>query len=230
MEEGLEKQYEDLVDGLVVASTENSITGFSQLLMSLPGVYPSLLLKSLHRLAITSRIDGRIYKAALAYSQDNTVLRSPAHFLSPHGVRLPIQHPLDYEWRFSEVASQRLLDDATSLAGSDGQIVLIGTPTVLRTAIENQYHNPIVLLDANPLLIHCFAEVVPDVKVIQCDISIDPLPALEASAVILDPPWYKECIQSFIWAACELLRPGGLRLEERYRRLWDCFCLNPQLI
>jgi hypothetical protein len=209
MGKGLEDHYEEMVDNLIVECIESGLTGFSQLLTSLPGVYPSILLKSLQRLSITSRIDERIYKAALAHSQDDLALRYPIHFHNQHQIKLPIQHPLDYEWRFNEVASKKLLDDAVSLAGPEGQIVLIGTPSVLRTAIEHQDYNRIALLDANPLLVHRFASVAPRAKVIQCDLSIDPLPTLAATAVILDPPWYKEYIQLFIWAASELLISNG---------------------
>jgi len=37
----------------------------------------------------------------------------------------------------------------------------------------------------------------------------DPLPALKAALVILDPPWYEEHVHAFLWAASQLCIVGG---------------------
>src|SRR5437588_3555201 len=100
MEQGLEKQHEDLIDELILTKIEKSITGFDQLLISLPGVYPSVLLNAIRRLALSSRIDEKIYRAALAHSQCEPELSQRANFSEGRRIKLPIQHPLDYEWRF----------------------------------------------------------------------------------------------------------------------------------
>lgn len=209
MEESLEQQYEDLIDRLILTKIANSITEFDQLLISLPGVYPSILLNALRRLALSTRIDERIYEAALTHTQDKPNPSQGSDFIERHQIKFPIQHPLDYEWRFNELASRRLLDEAVSVVKPGELIAMLGTPSVLRTAIEHRYFCPSILLDANPLLVHSFAESAPEANVIRYNISKDPLPKFEASAVILDPPWYKEHIKLFLWAACGLSKSNG---------------------
>lgn len=209
MEESLEKQHEDLIDSLILTTITNGTTSFDQLLISLPGIYPSVLLNALRRLSLSSLIDSNIYESALTLAQCETEPRQQTISFEQHRIKFPVQHPLDYEWRFHEVASKRLLGEATSVLKSGESLALLGTPSILRTAIEHQYSRPIILLDANPILVHNFAESAPEANVIRIDISKDLLPVFEASAVILDSPWYKEHIKLFLWAACRLLRSDG---------------------
>jgi hypothetical protein len=65
------------------------------------------------------------------------------------------------------------------------------------------------LLDANPAVTNCFLEGTPEAQAFRCDVTTDPLPALKAALVILDPPWYEEHIHAFLWAASQLCILGG---------------------
>jgi hypothetical protein len=49
-------------------------------------------------------------------------------------------------------------------------------------------------------------------RIISIDLLRDPLPALELDAALLDPPWYPEYHDAFLWAGASLLRPHGLVL------------------
>jgi len=56
---------------------------------------------------------------------------------------------------------------------------------------------------------NCFAEAAPEARVLQCDVTNDPLPDLMAALVLADPPWYEEHIHSFLWTASQLCALGG---------------------
>jgi len=128
---------------------------------------------------------------------------------SYHRMKLPIPHPLDYDWRFSNSAVEHLLDKCLLLSHPDDTVALLGAPSVLRLAIEHKYPRQMTLLDANPLIADCLARVVSPALVVQCDIGKDQLPDALSSVVIVDPPWYEESMQSFLWAAGHLCAIGG---------------------
>lgn len=175
---------------------------FSQLLIALPGVYPSVVRAALSRLARTHTLP-----ASLAHSWELPI--SSAHDPGTHSVVLPPPHPLDYDWRFSDAGVDVLLDACCSLAGRGDRIALLGTPSVLQAAGERQLPYRFALLEANPTSLAAFLPATPHVRVVPCDLTRDPLPALLAKVVVTDPPWYEEHIRSFLWAARRLCAPGG---------------------
>jgi hypothetical protein len=126
-----------------------------------------------------------------------------------HRIKLPLPHPLDYDWRFHDTAVRFLLERCKALSHVSEMIVLLGTPSVLRYALENRYPRRMLLLDANRIITDCLAKVAPAGKVVLCDISKDTLPGISSPVVVIDPPWYPESIQLFIWAACQLSTIGG---------------------
>jgi len=66
-----------------------------------------------------------------------------------------------------------------------------------------------LLLNANRLITDSLAKVAPAGKVVLCDIAKDALPGVSSPVVVMDPPWYPESIQLFLWAACQLSTIGG---------------------
>ncbi|SRR6266568_2722558 len=197
--------FTNLVDNWVLDAVARGITAFDQLVTALPGVYPPLVLYSLQRLAYTGRIAMELLTKAERYvgqCQQQTLN-------SDHSVKLPIPHPLDYDWRFSDTATRHLLDECIRLSQPDETVVLLGTPSVLRLAIERKYPRQMILLDSNPLVTGCLARTVSSARVVLCDIGKDQLPDILSPVVIVDPPWYEESIQSFLWAASHLCAIGG---------------------
>jgi hypothetical protein len=81
------------------------MTQFDQLITSLPGVYPSAALDSLRRLVSMGKVPSWVLANAVRRVRRKRARRSSAH----HRIVLPIPHPLDYDWRFSEWATQSLL-------------------------------------------------------------------------------------------------------------------------
>jgi hypothetical protein len=66
-----------------------------------------------------------------------------------------------------------------------------------------------VLLDANASVVDCLSQLTSDAQAVLCDVVKAPLPLFEASAVIVDPPWYEEHLAGFLWSAAQLCRVGG---------------------
>ncbi|NEO46375.1 MAG: hypothetical protein F6K55_20490 [Moorea sp. SIO4A3] len=221
--------FEDSVDGWVLEALAYRVRTFDQLVASLPGVYPSVALNSLQRLVSAKKISTKILantfllpkKEHKNLVQPGSVSHLRRGFLKPakqrlqqpnysyHHIPLPIPHPLDYDWRFSDAAARRLLNECAKVTHFYDTIVLLGTPSLLRMGIEESYSRHLVLLEASQTITDSLAQAVPKTQVIRCDVMKEPLPSLTAAAVVLDPPWYPEHIQSFLWTACHLCQIGG---------------------
>lgn len=197
--------FEDYVDGWVLEAIASGVNTFNQMLASLPGVYPSVALNSLQRLASTQRISAKVLTDFARPARRS--LKKPNY--SSHQIALPVPHPLDYDWRFSDAATQHLLNKCAELTHPGETIALLGTPSLLRMGLEQSYSRQLILLEASRTITDSFAQVAPKTQILQCDLIKDPLPNLLAAAVVLDPPWYPEYIQSFLWAACQLCKIGG---------------------
>jgi hypothetical protein len=197
--------YTSLVEGSLLDAIGRGVTQFDELIASLPGVYPSIALDSLRRLVSTGKIPSWVLANAARHVRRRQARKSSAHYR----IVLPIPHPLDYDWRFSELATQRLLHRCFELTHPSDTVALLGTPSLLRAAIERNCPRQWILLDANPAVATCFVEGTPEAQAFRCDMITDPLPARKAALVILDPPWYEEHIRAFLWAASQLCMVGG---------------------
>jgi hypothetical protein len=204
----IEQSYEEQVDRWVYGIITRGVTNLNSLLASLPGVYPSVVVQSLKRLAAAGKFDNQDFIITSGGPRPNGDGRRQSS--NQHRrITLPIPHPLDYDWRFGESAVKYLLDACLTLTRPGEMIALLGTPSVLRTAIESAYSRRMVLLDANASVVDCLTQVTSDGQTVLCDVVKDPLPQVEASAVIVDPPWYEEHLAGFLWSAAQLCRMGG---------------------
>jgi hypothetical protein len=116
---------------------------------------------------------------------------------------------LDFDWRFSEASVQLLLCYIENLSLPNEQIVLLGTPTILRAALEAHLKRQFLLVEANDSVLQPFATSNHEAQVLKCDLFIDPLPSLSARLVIADPPWYEDYTWAFLWAASYVCARGG---------------------
>jgi hypothetical protein len=209
MRDPTDAAFETAIDQWIVQAMAAGAASFDDLLVALPGVYPTLVQTALDRLM----------RRGVLHDDDHARLRerspkkwSVVHY-RPRRQILPIPHPLDYDWRFTPEAVALLVRESQHLNRGNGPLVLLGTPSVFQ-ALTAAHHQPVVLLDGNPATI---AALQPDPThpsgsrqlVVQCDLGRDPLPTLRGSVVLLDPPWYNDYTQVFLWAATQLCQIGG---------------------
>ncbi|NEN90734.1 MAG: hypothetical protein F6K48_18185 [Okeania sp. SIO3H1] len=199
------REFEKSIDSWILKTLATNITTFEQLITSLPSVYPSTVLNSIQRLVSEKKISRQVMDNIL--KTDNQKVGKTISLA--HQISLPVPHPLDYDWRFSDVATTDLLNQCQKLTSDDSKVALIGTPSLLRMGIEISYPRELILLEASQAIISSLAQITSKEQVVQCDVMRDSLPQISAEAVVLDPPWYPEYINSFLWAACQICQVGG---------------------
>jgi hypothetical protein len=197
-----EQVFSEQINAWVKGALLAGVGTLDEFLAALPGVYPSVALEAAHRLTSHHQeLSGTLTRIL----QQPKVPRKAKG--SRHEIELPMPHPLDYDWRFSDTTVNRLLENCEQLTDPGGKIVLLGAPSVLRSATEAALDREVMLLDACGTTVAAFASLAG--KALKCDLMVDPIPKLAADAVIGDPPWYREEMCAFLWAATSLVRVGG---------------------
>lgn len=124
-------------------------------------------------------------------------------------IQLPVPHPLDFDWRFSEESLRLFLDYVEKLCFPNKEVALLGTPTIVRAALQSDVKRAFVLIEASDALLRSFRALSNGTRLVKCDLFVDPLPLLSAQLVIADAPWYEDYMQVFVWAASCACKTGG---------------------
>lgn len=111
--------------------------------------------------------------------------------------RLPVCHPADYEWRFTDESAVALVRRASTGLGAGAVVVHVGAPTTFvvgRTRLPRLTH---VLLERGESVIRALGNIG---HIYQVDLTRHKPPSLGAGAAIIDPPWYPADTRAFLWA------------------------------
>jgi len=210
-----QSRFAEFIDGLLLEAVHNGLTSFHQILLSLPGVYPSTAIASLERLASRDKIPEKVLLDAVKLTSDRQCKQMTPES-SGSGtigrVVLPVPHPLDFDWRFGDKATDHLLGRCLELTDAEDCVVLLGTPSILARAIERDFPRKMVLFEGNPAVTDSLTRLAPEGSVFNCDLTGDELPQISAKLVICDSPWYMEYVKSFLWSARELCATDGYLL------------------
>jgi hypothetical protein len=199
------QSFDKLIDGWILDHLRNGDVTFDKLLISLPGVYPSEVVNSIDRLMRTDAIPELLAAAARGRFTPTVHARSSSNRSGPE---IPIEHPLDYDWRFHSLAVDRLLKLTFELTTPGEAVVMLGVPSVLVAACETKFPRPFAIIDSNARVNAYLSKTCSPGCVYHRSIS-DELPQITAGAVIVDPPWYVDYMRAFLWAASSLCKAGG---------------------
>jgi hypothetical protein len=201
-----ESEFVDRVVSWIERLVEHGERDFASLVSRLPGVDPIYVATTLKRLGDSG--GGRPYQL-LRDQACHPAAREPEDAAIPF-----VPHPLDFDWRFTPTCALEIASQVFALAEAE-RITLLGTPTLI-TALES--HLPpsaIRLFDKNLLWRDRFGREDPSLNVTASDLTLDDLAVdtLAASdVVVMDPPWYPSIQRAYVWAATQLIRPGGFVL------------------
>lgn len=203
-----EEDFNRLVDENIIRLLGQGMRKYCDLLMKLPGVYPSVTLQSIGRLRIKNLISPTLADSIINQSKQK-MKYSPDMYI--YKTTLPLPHPLDFEWRFSDAASEYLLTKCESLSPIN-QIIMLGTPSLFRYSNERRQPNFKTCFMGDHTSVTAGIEKFCLADITRCNVFYDLSTSLVGSHVILDPPWYHEFIQAFMWTAKQLCTMGGYLL------------------
>lgn len=162
-----------------------------------PGYYPTTLL------ALRQRELARRGLASTTQRQLEVQARST----------LPVCHPADYDWRFSETTAEWLLELATNTLQTRGLVVHMGTPTTFALGVERFRHHEHVLMERSGATIRSLAGCDDQTnRLVRIDLATDRTPTLEADVAIVDPPWYPDDTAMFLAGTTQAVRLGAVIL------------------
>jgi hypothetical protein len=185
--------FDHALDGWVRAALVRGVCTFPELVRSLPGVYPADALRAVGRLRQELPADWQL---------------SATPSVTPALDSWPVEHPLDFDWRFTPEAVRLLIDRCHGPAPDS--VAFLGAPSLAREAAARGWRAAISLFDQNPALVAAIRASLPRVTAACIDLVWgDPVGAGDAAVAVADPPWYPEHIVAFLWAASRLTRIGG---------------------
>jgi hypothetical protein len=170
---------------------------FDGLVRALPGVYPSDVARILGDL--TSR----------PFRAKGSIVETPT---SLKGDGLPVPHPLDYDWRFSEATQVFLSQRVASLLPKHGAVTLLGAPSLFERLLMSRPDARIQLADGSAETISFLTDRYGKRGLFARNLLRQSPPRGSVDVVVADPPWYPEYSRAFVWAAGQLVRVGGMLL------------------
>lgn len=188
-----DREYDRAVDEWVRGAYAREVGSFAELVRALPGVTPGEAMRSVRRLGYAPPA-GR--EGAL-----------PLPLPDPRG-NWPVEHPLDFDWRFTAEAARFLIGRCPGPL--DHPIVFLGTPTLALEATRQGRTGRVSLFDRNAGLIASARASNANLDAFSIDLVWGaPVGMEDAVAALGDPPWYPEYIAAFLWAASRFTRVGG---------------------
>jgi hypothetical protein len=193
MTEFARDEFEHALDNWVRAAFAHGVRSFPELVAALPGAYPTDITRSVRRLQ-ASVPSGWHDGPAVPAPQ----IHAPAGW--------PVEHPLDFDWRFTPQTSALLLGRCRT----GTPLTFLGAPSLAREAARRGRRSGITLIDRNPTVVAAVLRSCPGVTAVCTDL-VRGAPVKDGSAgvVVADPPWYPEHTAAFLWAASRLTRLGG---------------------
>ncbi len=201
MNQSLKCQYDTDLDDWIVAAVHSGVTDFWQLVVMLPGVYPTVAREALERLVKDWRVPASILVEAQGTSSINDLeLEVPG---------LPPPHPLSSNWRFTRKTAARLLERVKSSTKPTNRVALVGVPSVFFLAGIEKVPLHFVLLDDNPLLASRVPIDSDGMEFRHCDVKKDEVDIPPAHIVLADPPWYEGDVLEFLRTSARVCTDGG---------------------
>jgi predicted RNA methylase len=198
-------QFDANVDRWVRAEIEDGHTDFGTIVRHLPSVYPEQVMASLRRL----RDKGQITRHWFADAEHETS-RPPIPVNSAIASRLPLPHPLEYEWRFTDQTALDLMDLAGRLSSPGESVMLIGTPSVAATAVQLSSKRRVVFVGEDNSVTDAVSRLALNARR-----RVTVLTSRQAdfdgtaAVVVLDPPWYADFMLPMLAAAALASRVNG---------------------
>ena len=193
---------ENQIDQSILQSINNGKWQFNDLILAVPGVYPTEILNSISRLTDCQFISPKILKDLQMFVSSSSTYDLKSNILP--------SHPLDFTWYFSKTTRLFLLDYAHQMTHQNDSILFLGTPSLLCFPHHIFRDRTAHLIDKH--VSDYRTKILVNSQCYGCDLLSDKIPTINTNLVISDPPWYVEYYDSFLWAASKMCSINGKML------------------
>ncbi|WP_390895659.1 hypothetical protein [Stieleria tagensis] len=119
--------------------------------------------------------------------------------------KLPVPHPVDFDWRFAPTATRALSRISQSLGK---RIACLGTPSVFANLNKSRSSSNSHYFDRCDASINFFKSI-GLLNVDRLDCFRDFPPSSQFDVIVMDPPWYEDEYKAFMWMASQLVHVNG---------------------
>jgi|ERR1700754_2277911 len=184
---------------------------FSSLTASCDGAFPARIADVLKHLS-----------PKLALASERLVEAGQTHFARPFcDSRLPLPHPLDFEWRFSNTTIDQLLGRLSSVCDPQDKVLLVCTPAVALRAFDSDRFRHLIYASRMDDPVTASLKEICDERVQFVDVR-DDLSRIGATGAIVDPPWYDDIALPLVTQTLRGLAQSGALLVCFPDRLSGC--------
>jgi hypothetical protein len=167
---------------------------FRALIGTLPGISPTDAVRALK--GMNDQPAPRLLASALQDERPQPL---------PQGAHLPLPHPLDLEWRFSEASAAALLEKVIEASGYDDAVLLLGVPTVAAAAIDSDARRSFHVIGEDNVVCRSLIEAsTRDPRFVHDAASDEPV-----RAALVDPPWYFDSYAEMVGLCSARCAPGA---------------------
>lgn len=197
--------YSNQVDEWVQRALDEDCQTFSELVYRLPGVFPTLAIDSLHRLSARGAMTSP--KVMEMNSQARQDARVTVASLATDG--LPVPHPLDFDWRFTDESVTTILAEAHLLSRHRGTLGIVGAPSVALRAGLASGARSVIVYDINQSVLAALQRSGARIFAQCCDVLYEEPKPAQLDVIVTDPPWYHDEICAALCFCQTLCRVGG---------------------
>jgi hypothetical protein len=188
-------------DAFVDREVWNSAPGsadFGELLARLPGIAPT----DAHRALVALSREHPQLRNLLA----NARLIAPPVVPFDQGANLPLAHPLDMEWRFSNTTADHLLWRAVEATKPGEAILLLGVPSIAAAAAQSSVDRAFQVAGEGNIICDTLEKATSGDPRFVHGHTVDGL----ASAAVIDPPWYLDAYADMLTMCSVRCAPGAI--------------------
>jgi hypothetical protein len=186
--------YERWLADIVSYSVSHGASTLWEVVRDCEGADPPAVVKCLNGLG----------RAAIAANRTHIAIAPEEAEVDP---ALPLPHPLEFEWRFSQQGAMALLNATLALGASD--LLLLGATTVALTAAKTRWPGRIVAVERSQPITAYVSELGLPITVSQQPVTGSRILDRLVDAVIADPPWYVDDMRLFLCTAAASCMIGG---------------------
>ena len=204
---GPDVEFARFVRTSVIKAIKNGPRTFGDLLRDLPSIYPTDVLAEMDRMSTLPGIDSEVLARIRT---DATV---PHERRTAAASLLPLPHPLDFEWRFSDATCRELLVASSEMTRKGDTILLYGTPGVAYAAISIPVrHRRIVFAGGDNAVSRRLVRLNEATGRPISTLVGRSVPSECAAAVVVDPPWYPDYLHPMFRDATKACCSDGVVL------------------